>query len=257
MRSKSNIKSIAVIIPVYKDDATLSTLLQNLHGLDITEIIIADGEARAEMPADFAAKISGPIKTKIHWFAASPKGRGSQIQAGIEQAHSDYIWVLHADSRPETRAPYAIRKILKSPQISLGTFTLKFDARHAALSLFAWISRYDSFLTTFGDQGFFFRHADYKTLKLNLEHYPLLEDVALRRAFKQRGYIKRSKISLTTSARRFEQRGIWKTQLLNAQILWRYIRGETPASLYNAYYQTPKESLKSAHHALDKLHLSS
>jgi len=243
-------KSISVVIPIYKDDATASALLQSLNGMDIGEIIITDGAARVDIPPHIEITLPAALRAKLTWLAAAPKGRGSQIQAGIMQAASDYIWVLHADSQFEIgkkKAPSAIRHILAKPKTSLGVFTLKFNTNGIkkgtrALALFAWVSRMDSALTTFGDQGFFFRRADYVKLRLDLAQYPLLEDVALRAAFKSLGRIRRSAVPIITSPRRFSQRGVWKTQLFNTQILWRYMRGESPAALYSDYYQAPQSA---------------
>jgi len=234
--------SISVIIPVYKDDMTLAALLQNLRDMDVAEIIIADGEDRANTPPYIDAVLSKDIIAKLTWIAAAPKGRGSQIHVGITCAASDYICVLHADSRLDARASNAIRTTLAKSLTSLGTFTLKFDTNSLALSIFAWISRADSALTTFGDQGFFFRRADYAGLDLDLSQYPLLEDVALRHAFKGLGRVTRSPVPIVTSARRFAKRGVWATQIFNTQILWRYMRGESPSSLYSAYYKAPDET---------------
>jgi len=229
-------RSISVIIPIYKDDETLARLLENLQDMNVTDIIIADGQARTEFPPFLKSHLPSQMRRKITWLAAAPKGRGSQIQAGISRAASDYIWILHADSRLDKYAPQAIRNVLQNPKTSLGTFTLKFDTPKLALSLFAWVSRLDSSLTSFGDQGFFFRRKDYETLGVNLTPYPLLEDVALRRALKTLGSVSRTRAVIITSARRFERRGIWATQFFNAQILWRYMRGETPTALYQDYY---------------------
>ncbi|MEP1230241.1 MAG: glycosyltransferase family 2 protein [Litorimonas sp.] len=228
--------SISVIIPTYKDDRTLAALLQNLHDMDVTEIIIADGEARPELPPNLRAQVSQSLQAKTTWIAAAPKGRGSQIHTGINYARSDYIWILHADSRLGKTAPNAIRSLLANTRHSLGTFTLKFDSPDRALSLFAWVSRIDCRLTTFGDQGFFFRRKDYIKLGLDLTPYPLLEDVALRSALKTIGRIKRARVPIVTSARRFKRQGIWATQIFNARILWRYMRGDNPTALYQDYY---------------------
>ena len=264
LQSEKTHKSIGVVIPIYKDDVTAAALLQNLKAMAadktndktkdkiidktndkiIDEIIIVDGQARRDMPAHLALSLPQSLRAKLTWLAAAPKGRGTQIQAGILRAKADYIWVLHADSQLDKAAPHEIRRILAHPKISLGTFTLKFNMNGikkglGALSLFAWVSRMDSALTTFGDQGFFFRRADYAKLGLDLAQYPLLEDVALRRGLKSLGRIRRSAVPITTSARRFAKRGVWKTQIYNMQILWRYMRGESPVILYQDYYQAP------------------
>ena len=251
------VPSLAVIIPLYKDWQALERLLPQLTPLAIHEIIISVAPSSGQddnlvqnpkalidrfLPQNPALARAYParISPKIKLLTA-PKGRGAQIDAGIKAAKSDFIWVLHADSLIHIQSAQSIRDNLAQPSISLGCFTLKFSpsdniSQRLSLGLFAYFSRFDSPLTTFGDQGFFFRRADYTRLKCDLNHYPLLEDVALRRALKDLGAVKRSPIALTTSSRRFMKRGIWKTQYFNLRILWRYWRGESPKQLYQDYY---------------------
>lgn len=229
-------RRISIIVPVYKDDKTLCELLHSLEGMDIAQIIISDGEARSALPETCIP----PALASICEHITAPKGRGPQIKAGLERARAEYVCVLHADSRLDKRATSAIRAVLANPETRMGTFTLTFDTRNLALRLFAWVSRADTLLTTFGDQGFFFRHEDYAALDLDLSQFPLLEDVALRKAFKASGRLKRASLPIVTSSRRFAQRGVWATQVFNAQILWRYcVKREDPAALYAAYYALP------------------
>ncbi len=221
---------ITVIIPTFKDDKALSELLQTLETIPIEQIIITDAESRSSLPSHLV-----PKSLNVHYIQ-SPKGRGPQIKAAIARAKQDYIWILHADSQPHPDAPRFIRHAMSAPQIALAVFTLSFDRPYFLLRLFAWFARWDSFISTFGDQGFAFRKADYDRLPLDLSQYPLLEDIALRLALKKQGRVKRLALPLKTSARRFEKYGVWKTQYLNAKILWRFCRGETPQSLYEEYY---------------------
>ncbi|MEO6001558.1 MAG: hypothetical protein ABIS43_00295 [Opitutus sp.] len=45
--------------------------------------------------------------------------------------------------------------------------------------------------------------------------------------------------SVTTSARRFQKRGAWAQQRLNARLLLRYLRGESPVELAAIYHAEP------------------
>ncbi|WP_427451268.1 glycosyltransferase [Litorimonas sp. WD9-15] len=224
---------ISVVIPTYEDDPALANLLLSLSFLDVAEIIVSDGVVRE--PPQNTLSNSGSIP--LTYIPAS-RGRGSQIAAGIDQANQNTIWVLHTDSVPHTQSVAEIRRLLANQNITLGCFPLRFKDRSFWLKLFSVFSRFESALTTFGDQGYFFRLRNYKALDLNLCTYPLLEDVALRSALKAKGKVRKSSLALTTSARRFKKYGYLRTQVRNLNILLRYKLGEHPAQLYRRYYGT-------------------
>lgn len=225
-----NSSGLSVVIPSYRDDDKLISLLHALRPLNLEQIIIAEAGSASRS----VERIINDIGTANYLQAR--KGRGSQIAAGLAVATQNTIWILHADSQPDPNSVREIHKILSDDRVALGCFRLKFDAPHPWLNLFARFSHMETWLTTFGDQGFFFRRKDYEALALSLDQFPLLEDLALRRAFKRVGLIKKSSLSLVTSARRFERQGYLKTQLKNLGILIRYKLGESPAQLYQRYY---------------------
>ncbi|MEP4052399.1 MAG: glycosyltransferase [Litorimonas sp.] len=229
-------EDISVVIPVYRDDDELSGLLRALDDLPVTEIIIVDGEDRSERPLFH----SNPTQNII--WQTSKRGRGTQIAAGIAVAISPNIWVLHADCRPVPGSHLEIDRLLADPKTSMTCFPLAFRTGGLSLSLFALLSRIDSPVTTFGDQGFAFRKSDYDGLDLNLSKYPLLEDVALRAACRKLGRIRKARINLPTSARRFESLGIWRTQFRNISILLKYWRGTSPKTLHAEYYQITRQT---------------
>ena len=228
---------VSVVIPIYRDDAELAGLLHSLKALSIDEIIVVDGERRAR-PPQFTADTA---QTFI-WHTAE-HGRGAQIAAGISKAAQPNIWVLHADCRPAPRSLLEINALLENPKTSLACFPLAFRKRSISLSIFALMSHIDSALTTFGDQGFAFRKSDYESLDLTLFDYPLLEDVALRRALRRLGRVRKASIKLPTSARRFARLGVWRTQIRNIGILVRYWRGLSPKTLHAQYYQTTRQTV--------------
>ena len=227
---------ISVIIPVYRDDAELAGLLSNLQHSSIHEIIIVDGEDRP-----LPAHIANHSEQNIVW-KTSKRGRGAQIAAGISIATHENIWVLHADCRPAQGSVSEILRLLKKPTTSLACFPLSFRTSSLELSLFAALSKIDSPFTTFGDQGYAFRKADYDRLDIDLSSFPLLEDVALRAAFCRIGRVRKARVTLPTSARRFESLGVWRTQLRNVGILFSYWRGTSPKTLHAQYYNTTRKT---------------
>ena len=231
--------SISVIIPTYNDNDALCALLSDLSSLKVTEIIIVDA-GNAEDRKSIAGESANAS------IVVSNKGRGQQIATGIAKAQSDIVWVLHADSRLPNGAMDEIQRIMRVPNVALGCFPIRFEAPHPALKLFGWLSRFDSVVTTFGDQGFFCKRSDYLSFGNGSSH-PLLEDLAFRRFLlaRKKGRVLKSNLKITTSARRFKNQGPIKTQLINLGILWRYFRGTSPTELYKDYYYTPKsEHLK-------------
>jgi len=229
--------AISVVIPTYRDDAELAGLLSTLSELSVDEVIIVDGENRNRLPET----LSGFNDLNIIWQTAL-RGRGSQIAAGVDVSTHPLVWVLHADCRPTLDCRNDLIRLLEPAKTSLACFPVSFQPQSLALSIFSWLSRFDSSFTTFGDQGFAFRRFDYERLTLRLSDFPLLEDVALRSALKRFGRVKKSKISLPTSARRFDRLGGFRTQFRNAGILFSYWRGTSPKTLYARYYESAQKT---------------
>lgn len=219
---------ISIIIPIYNDRDYLVTLLTQLSYFAYKEIIIVDGGSH-DGPETV---ISSYAKTH---FYTSKKGRGPQIDHGIKQAKGDIIWILHADSLPPLTAPQDIITFMRMSDISLGMFPLHFHPRGTWLDIFSRATYLDSFWTSFGDQGFFFRRSDYDKIQ-GIKEWPLLEDVTLRRQLKTLGKIKKTRTRLKTSSRRFQRFGSLQTQWHNGSILLLYLRGYNPEQLYQIYY---------------------
>ena len=64
---------------------------------------------------------------------------------------------------------------------------------------------------------------------------PFLEDLILIRKLKKQGIIKISEKKVTTSGRRWQRLGIFKTTVINQMILVGYLLGIHPQQLQNWY----------------------
>jgi len=227
--------TISVIIPTVQPDGALMALLGQLSEMDIFETIIVKSKT---------TKTAFEVGQNCTWLTA-PKGRGPQIQAGLDAAKGDIIWILHADSIIPENAISEINRIIQKPNLALGCFPLRFDHADLSLKLFAAFSNLPLQLTTFGDQGFFFRR-ELKNMLPDLTPYPLLEDVILYRALREKGAIVKADSAITTSANRFKRLGVWQTQWRNAEILWKFRQGVSAKKLYAEYYKDVSPRIKSA-----------
>ena len=217
--------AISVIIPTTGHNDALATLVVQLNKSDIFEIIIVK-------PENTELRLKLPSSCKC---LTAPKGRGSQIQAGLDVAKGDILWILHDDNDVSEKAIPEILRIIKDPLTALGYFPLRFDYPSLSLKLFAMFSYLSLSWTTFGDQGFFF-HREFKENLPDLTPYPLLEDVVIYRSLKKKGRIVKTKCPITTSSKRFVRIGIWRTQWRNAKVLWKFRQGVSAKKLYDSYY---------------------
>lgn len=225
--------TISAVIPTRNEAPRLASLLNQLSEIDVAQIIVSDGDSSDETRA--VAK-TFPHVTVI----TGETGRGNQIARATPLLTGEIIWLLHADSRLCHDPLPEMRGLMADKSVALGCFSLCFDARGFWYDLYERFSRFDSVWSTFGDQGFFMRRSDYVRLG-GCPQIPLFEDVALRRAAKSLGAIKKLKTPIITSAHRFRRYGPLKTQLMNARLLLNYLNGADPVGLAQRYYGQSSE----------------
>ncbi len=219
----SDAARISVVIPAINVTPELTSLIQALGREDVFEILIIGPNQGIGFSGNKIRNLSAPV------------GRGPQIQAGLDAARGDIIWIVHDDTKLPPNCTGEIRKIMADLSISMGCFPLRFDRSGFCLSLYAFLSRVETAFSTFGDQGFFFRREKVQVIP-DLNDYPLLEDVILRRALRKDGKVKKTSLTVTTSGQRFDRCGPMRTQFKNFEVLWRFWRGESPQKLYINYY---------------------
>lgn len=218
---------IGVVIPTLNEADGIARTIEETLKLDVAEIIVADGGSTDET-CEIAAASSKVVVLSV------PPGRGRQINAGVAAVKTPIAIVLHADTRLPPSAISHIRKSLSQPSVTCGCFQLQFDIASPWLGTYAWLSRFDSYWTTFGDQAFFFRVEDFQAVD-GAPDWPLFEDIELRRRFKRKGRFEKIPLPVTTSARRFSEHGPVRTQLINAALLTIYALGVSPHRLAKLY----------------------
>ena len=218
---------ISLIIPARNEAENLSSLLQTRAVADFSEIIVVDNGS-SDQTAQVVAANPGVV------LARSAPGRGLAMNAGAAASSGDVLFFLHADSRLPVSAQAAIRAALSDARVLAGCFRLAFDRSGATLSLSAWMTRFDTCVTTFGDQGYFIRRSAFERLG-GFAAWPILEDVDMRQRLRGLGIFRKLDLAITTSARRFARHGPLRQQLRNCLILALYGLGMSPHRLARLY----------------------
>ena len=219
--------TIAVVVPVLDEARHLRQLLPELLG-QADFVVVSDGGSRdgsAELASDLGA----------HVVIGSP-GRGRQLNRGAEAArHCGGLLFLHADTHlpPDGLAP--IRKALSKGAVG-GGFLVRFDDPRR---LMRFGERMVNLRTRFlkvplGDQAQFASRGAFDTAG-GFRDWPILEDLDFVRRLGKLGPLHIVDRAVTTSARRFQDRGILRTVALNWLIVALYSLGVPPRRLAHLY----------------------
>jgi rSAM/selenodomain-associated transferase 2 len=219
--------SISVIIPALNEAGTISGTLAAVRAcLPHAEIVVVDGGSRDATPV-LAVQAGARL-------LRSARGRGQQCALGAKQAHGAVLFFLHADTRPPADAAPVLARAFSRSELLLGTFRLAFDEPGVALQVSAWFTRFDTVFTRFGDQGIVVRRTFYEQVG-GFPPWPLFEDVEFLRRARRLTRVWSFPAAVTTSARRFRQRGVLRQQWQNARLLLRFLAGASPERLAEEY----------------------
>lgn len=222
---------LAVVIPVLNEAPGLALLCSTLRSqladtAHSIELIFVDGGS-----TDGSAEtIAEQGFTCLH----SGRGRAKQMNLGAAAATADYLLFLHADSElPDAALDGVISALDTQPW---GRFDVRIsdDAKMFAVIAFFinWRSRLSGIAT--GDQGIFVRRRVFDEVGGFLDQ-PLMEDIALSATLRKLSAPACLRSKITTSGRRWQRRGIWRTILLMWRLRFMYWLGASPQSLAKRY----------------------
>ncbi|MCI0485317.1 MAG: TIGR04283 family arsenosugar biosynthesis glycosyltransferase [Blastocatellia bacterium] len=224
---------VSVIIPALNEERNiLTTLLSIKKQQGDFEIIVVDGGS-----TDRTAEIARPHASVI----SSERGRAVQMNAGARLASGEILLFLHADSILHPDALSNLNQALKDPENVGGTFTLKFDSDKFLLRFYTFFTRFKFRYFHYGDQGIFVRRSVFEQLG-GFKEIPIMEDIDFLRRMHGRGRVALIKLPVTTSARRFLKRGLFRQQLLNTILVSLYVLGVKPETLSRWYLPEPATS---------------
>ncbi len=129
-----------------------------------------------------------------------------------------------------------MRRCLRDPAVVGGRFDVRLAGRGAVLRAVEWAmnfrSRWSGIHT--GDQALFVRATTFRALG-GFEDVPLFEDVRFTRRLRRAGRVLALRDRVTTSARRWERGGRFRTVFLMWRLRLAHTRGEDPSDLAERY----------------------
>ncbi len=225
---------VSIVIPVKGDAEALSGLLLDLcaaAGANV-EVIVS-----AATPVDAALADLRVCYTNVIWVESVP-GRGTQLNAGAARAVGEWLWFVHADSRPPVGWFTAFETLTGEGDVAGGAFAFALDssAWQARLLERAVALRVRWFNLSYGDQGLFVRRQIFESMG-GFAPLPLMEDVEFVRRLTRWGRLRHLTLRLTTSARRWERSGWLRRSAANLTTLGLYALGVSPERLARRYYE--------------------
>ena len=171
----------------------------------------------------------------------APRGRAAQMNTGAAACAGEILLFLHADTRLPANADALVRRALLGP-CTWGRFDVHIDSPRPLLRVVETMmnlrSRWSGIAT--GDQAMFVRRDVFQAVG-GFPNLALMEDLALSRMLKRHGPPACLRETVTTSARRWERHGVWRTILLMWRLRAAYFFGADPARLALRYGTHPRQ----------------
>ena len=230
---------ISIVIPALNEAGTIAQVLAHIQPLPNVEVILVDGGS-----SDDTVSIVQGLGAKV---ISSEKGRAHQMNVGAKAATGEILLFLHADTFLPLGFETMVRSTLQPPLTGekpapiAGAFSLQIDNPLPSLRSIEWLVSWRSKWRQmpYGDQAIFLRAETFWELG-GFREMPIMEDFELIRRLQRRGRIEILSAPVVTSARRWLQRGVWQTTLINQAIVIGYLVGVSPARLASWYRHTPE-----------------
>jgi rSAM/selenodomain-associated transferase 2 len=212
---------LSVIIPALNAARLLPATLAAIDGA--AEVIVVDGGS--EDGTVGVASAAGAL------VVVAPRGRGSQITAGIAVASHSWLLLLHADTR---LAPGWFSVVHDDPgRAGYFRFALDSNDRRARRleRLVAWRCRVLGL--PYGDQGLLI-HRDLLARAGGMRPLPLMEDVDLVRRLGRRRLVALP-ADAVTSAAKWQRQGYLRRSARNLMCLSLWFAGVPPRLIQRIY----------------------
>ena len=221
---------LSIVVPALEEAAVITATLSALQPLRARghEVIVVDGGSR-----DATLLIARLLADRA--FVA-PAGRASQMNAGAARATGDVLLFLHADTQLPGAALDAVEHALMRGA-AWGRFDVTIRGKAWILRVVASMMNLRSRLTGIatGDQAMFVARGAFERAG-GFPAIALMEDIALSAALKRTaGPPACLRARVTTSGRRFETRGPWRTIFMMWRLRAAYALGADPAQLVRHY----------------------
>jgi rSAM/selenodomain-associated transferase 2 len=228
--------SLSIIIPVLDEATGIVAALTALAPFRArgVEVIVVDGGSR-----DNTAGRAAPHADRV---MTAPRGRAAQMNAGAAAASGDVLLFLHADTQLPPEADRLVLDGLSTTMWRWGRFDVRIEGKSPLLSVVAVLMNWRSLATGIatGDQAMFVARDTFHAVG-GFPDIALMEDVALSKRLKRIGRPLCLAARVTTSGRRWDERGVIRTVLLMWRLRLSYWFGANPATLARRYGYAPRD----------------
>lgn len=220
---------LLVVMPVLNEAALLAESLRALQPLRRlgARLVVVDGGS-----TDGSVDIADRVADRT---LSAARGRASQMNAGATAQTCRVMLFLHADTRLPDGAYELILEAVANGH-AWGRFDVRIDSDRPSLRLVGWMMNLRSRLTGIatGDQAMFMTGAAYHSVG-GFPTLALMEDIEMSRRLKRIASPACLRACVLTSARRWEQGGVWRTVWLMWRLRAAYFFGAVPARLAQRY----------------------
>lgn len=213
--------SVSVIIPTLNEEEAVAGAITSARDAGASEVIVVDGGS-ADRTARFAAAEGARV------LLCEPM-RARQLNLGAEAAKNDWLIFLHAD----TRLPPGAADAVENSGVRFGGFRLRFAESDRRLRIAERMINLRSAITRapWGDQAQFAARTSFP----GFPEIPIMEDYELARRMKRIGRTRILPLTVTTSGRRFLEKGLLRTAAINWWLIVQYHLGRDLKQLANVY----------------------
>jgi rSAM/selenodomain-associated transferase 2 len=230
------VPALSIILPALNEATEIVAALDALAPLraEGVEVIVVDGGSM-----DRSVDLAAPLADRV---LEAPRGRASQMNAGAAVARGGVLLFLHADTRLPQGAARLIAQAVGGGR-QWGRFDVRIEGSSAWLPLVAAMMNLRSRLTGIatGDQAMFISRAAFAAAG-GFADIPLMEDIDLSRRLLRTWRPACLAARVTTSGRRWETQGVWRTILRMWWLRLRFFLGADPRRLAVEYGYAPRES---------------
>lgn len=218
---------VSVIIPSLNEERYIAATVDSAIAAGASEVLVADGGS-----TDRTIEIAEAHGACV---VLGQRMRARQMNRGAEAATQPFLVFLHADTRLPANAAGSVVRALNNG-FAFGGFRVRFEERGMRLRAAAALINARTMVSRcpWGDQAQFIRR-DRFLRDGGYREIPIMEDyeLAIRMKKSARSVLLRERV--TTSGRRFLEKGLIRTAAINWRIVIAWRLGEDPEKLAEIY----------------------
>ena len=196
------------------------------YGAEEVEIIVVDGGSSDGTP-DLV-----PAGERL---LTSAPGRAVQMNRGATAARGRVLLFCHADSRLPEDWLRPVLEALDPPGVSGGSFLIRLEPERGILYLLNRLRYPADWRLMYGDQAQFMTRAVFRRVG-GFPDVPIMEDLEMMRLLHRVGRLVRLPLRVTSSSRRFLERGPLRQFARDVSFVLRYLYlGADPEELARSY----------------------